>query len=170
DRVGADELDLDAVGKDAKMPWQTDGRRWHTVDRVAAKGVPCRWEGAILDWLERQIHKLGKFGETNWNHRTQVEIAAPTKSHGWFLHASTGLEWLVWLTFRVGRNTFKEAELVRSLGIKPLNETPGLEVYGNEERVRVGNLKGPWQAILIAAHRLGEIDTPAFRKFLDKAV
>jgi excinuclease ABC subunit A len=36
--------------------------------------------------------------------------------------------------------------------------------------VRVGNLKGPWQKVTIIAHSLQEIDTPAFRKFLDQAV
>ncbi len=166
----AGDVDLDAVGKDAKMPWETDGRRWHTVDRVTTKGVPARWDGEILNWVDERIHALGDFGETNWNSRTQVEIAAPTKSRGWFLHASTGSEWLLGLTFRVGRNTFKEADLVRRLGIKPLNDTPGLEVYGNYERVRAGNVKGPWQAVLILAHRLSEIDTPAFRSFLEQAV
>src|SRR5262249_18587128 len=29
------DVDLDEVGKDAAMPWETDGRRWHTHDRVS---------------------------------------------------------------------------------------------------------------------------------------
>jgi excinuclease ABC subunit A len=152
------------------MPWETDGRRWHMVDRVTTKGAPCRWEGNILTWLDERIHALADFGETNWNHRTQVEIAAPTKSHGWFWHGSTGYEWLLGLAFHVGKNTFKEADLIRRLGIKPLNETPGLEVYGNEERIRIYNMKGPWQVVLIYVHRLSEIDTPAFHEFLKQAV
>jgi excinuclease ABC subunit A len=166
----AGDLDLEAVGRHAKMPWEVDGRRWHTVERVSAKGAPARWEGHLLDWLDERIHALGQFGETDWSHRTQVEIAAPTKSHGWFFHASTGHEWLVYLTFRVGRNAFKQADLARALVIPTLNDTPGLEIYGDEERVRVGNFKGPWQAVSIAAHRLSEIDTPAFRDFLARAV
>lgn len=166
----AGDVDLDAVGKDAKMPWEADGRRWHIADRVTTKGAAARWDGEILSWLDESIHALGDFGDTQWNHRTQVEIAAPTKSRGWFLHASTGSEWLLGLTFRVGRNTFKETDLVRRLGIKPLNDTPDLEVYGNYERVRASNVKGPWQAVLILAHKIAEIDTPAFREFLRQAV
>ena len=46
------------------MPWETDGRRWHTVDRITTDGKPCRWEGAILDWIDEQIQPLGTFGET----------------------------------------------------------------------------------------------------------
>jgi excinuclease ABC subunit A len=83
----------------------------------------------------------------------------------------TGMEWLVRLVFRVGKNTFKAADLVQRLGIRPLNDTPGLEVYGQEERVRVKNLKrGPWQQVTVLVHRLSEIDTPAFRRFLEEVV
>jgi excinuclease ABC subunit A len=164
------DVDLEKVGADAQMPWQTDGRRWHAADRVTSKGAPCRWEGKILEWIDQRVQEAGAFSETNWNHRTVIEIAAPQKSLAWFLHAMTGHEWLLRLVFRVGKNTFKQEELVERLGIRPLNETPGLEVYGNEDRVRVDNLKGPWQAVTILVHWLREIDTPAFRTFLKQAV
>ncbi len=165
----AGDVDLEAVGAGAKMPWEVDGHRWHTAERVSHQGKPCRWEGAILDWVEKEVHARGSFSPTNWNHRSVIEIAAKSKSQGWFLHAMTGEEWLVRLVFRVGKNTFKQGELVQKLGIKPLNETPGLEVYSNEQRVWVTNHKGPWQSVTVQAHRLSEIDTPAFRAFLDKA-
>jgi excinuclease ABC subunit A len=164
------DIDLDQVGRDAKLPWETDGRRWHTLERVTGKGEPCRWEGDILTWLDERIHAAGSFSDTNWNHRTIVEIAAPNRSQGWFLHAMTGHEWLLRLVFRVGRNAFKQEQLVNRLGILPLNETPGLQVYGDEDRVQVSNLKGPWQQVSVVVHRLGEIDTPAFCKFLAEAV
>ncbi len=164
------DLKLEEVGKDAAMPWETDGKRWHTVDRVSHDGKPCLWEGAILTWLDERIHELGAFSETDWGQRSIVEIAAPIKSHGWFLHAMTGEEKAVRLVFRVGRNTFKSADLVERLGIKPLSEIPGLQVYSNNERVWVTNHKGPWQSVTVQALHLSEIDTPAFREFLKKAV
>jgi excinuclease ABC subunit A len=164
------DLALEAVGKDAQMPWEADGRRWHTRDRITSEGKTCRWEGQILDWIDEQVHTFGSFSPTNWNHRSVIEIAALQKSQGWFLHAMTGQEWLVRLVFRVGRNAFKEAELVRKLAIPPLNETPGLQIYGDEERVWVTRHKGPWQSITVLAHRLSEINTPAFREFLTQAV
>ena len=50
------DIDLKQVGRDSKMPWQTDGRRWHTVDHVAHNGKPPRWEAAalekVVDWIE----------------------------------------------------------------------------------------------------------------------
>jgi excinuclease ABC subunit A len=45
----AGDVSLSDVGRDAKMPWQVDGRKWHLVDRVAHNGNPCRWEGAALE-------------------------------------------------------------------------------------------------------------------------
>jgi len=164
------DVELEAVGRDARMPWETDGRRWHTVERVTQKGKPCRWEGHVLDWIDERIHELGELGDTNWNSRTIVEIPAPVKSQGWFFHAHTGLERYVRLVFRVGRNTFKEAELTQRLGIRPLNETKGLDVYGDEPRVHVADRKGPWQEVAILGNRLSEIDTRAFRQFLQEAV
>jgi excinuclease ABC subunit A len=164
-----DDLELEAVGKDAAMPWQTDGRRWHTVERVSYEGKPCRWEGAILDWIDERVHALGDFADTDWGQRNIVEIPAPVRTQGWFLHAMTGMEWLVRLVFRVEKNKFKGPELVRRLGIRPLNETPGLEVYGSEDRVWVTSHKGPWQSVTVLAHRLSEVDTPAFREFLAEA-
>jgi len=42
------DLSLAEVGRDAKMPWEVDGRKWHLEDRLAHSGNPCRWEGAAL--------------------------------------------------------------------------------------------------------------------------
>src|SRR5205085_2182012 len=62
------DLEVEQVGQDASMPWQSDGRRWHTHDRVTNKGTPCRWEGEILNWTDDRVHALGSFSPTNWNH------------------------------------------------------------------------------------------------------
>jgi excinuclease ABC subunit A len=169
DKAQAGDIALEAVGQDARMPWEIDGRRWHTLERVSHKGGPCRWEGAILGWVEERIHELGSFSDTDWNNRTVVEIAAATKSQGWFFHAHTGLERMTRLVFRVGKNTFKQGELLQQLGLRPLNEIAGLDVYGDEARVHVANRKGPWQEVAILAFRLSEIDTAAFKEFLVKA-
>ena len=166
----AGDVDLDAVGQDARMPWEADGQRWHTAERITLDGKACRWEGDILPWLDEQIHRLGAFAPTNWNQRTVVEINAQPKSLGWFLHAMTGQEWLLRLTFQVAKNSFKESALEDRLGIPALNDTPGLEIYGSGGRVSVSNRKGPWQMVSIQVHRRSEIDTPQFREFLKEAV
>jgi excinuclease ABC subunit A len=164
------DVPLEKVGKDAAMPWQTDGKTWHTRDRISGDGKPCRWEGEVLDWIDRQIHESGDFSDTNWKHPSTVEISGKTKSLGWFFHAHTSMEWLVRLIFRVGKNTFKQEDLNGKLGLPTLNDTPGIEVYSNEPRVHVANRKGPWQEVWMLIHRLSEIDTPAFHDFLKRAV
>ena len=165
-----DDVPLEAVGRDAALPWQTDGRRWHTVERITTDGKVCRWEGAVLDWIDERVHEVGTFGATDWSERTVVEIPGVKKSDGWFLHAMTSMEWLVRLVFRVAKNEFKDAELDRRLGIPPLNETPGVQVYSDEPRVWTTNhKKAAWQSVTILVHRLDEIDTPAFRSFLREA-
>lgn len=170
DRPRADDVSLEEVGRDAQMPWERDGRRWHTVERLTSEGSACRWEGLMLDWLDEHLHVLGEFGETIWNNRSMVEIPAVVKSQGWFLHAMTSQEWLLRLVFRVARNRFKEGDMVRRLGIRPLNETEGVQAYGDQERVWVTNHKGPWQSVTVQAHRFSELDTTAFRAFLSEAV
>src|SRR5262249_3615557 len=118
-RVG--DVALEKVGKDSAMPWQTDGKTWHTVNRISGDGKPCRWEGEVLSWIDDKIHALGDFADTNWKHQSTVEIAATTKSLGWFFHAHTNMEWLVRLIFRVGKNAFKGPDLNRKLGLPTLN-------------------------------------------------
>jgi excinuclease ABC subunit A len=164
-----DDVELETVGADAAMPWETDGHRWHTADRVTSDGKPVRWDGAILDWIDERVHELGDFAETNWKHRSVIEITGRDKSLGWFLHAMTGEEKLLRLVFRVGRNSYTNSGLVERLGIRPLDELEGIDIYGHEERVWVTNHKGPWQSVTLKVFRLSEVDTPAFRKFLTEA-
>ena len=91
-----------------------------------------------------------------------VEISAERKSDGWFFHAITGEEWLAKLKFRVARRTFQREDLVKQLGMTPLNEMHDLPVYGTDRRVKCRNLRGPWQEIELRVHRLDEIDHPHF--------
>ena len=103
--------------RDARMPWEADGRRWHTVARVGRTGNPCRWDGRILaDVVDRIEQHSDLFSPTDWNSRSVVEIRAAKKSDGWFFHAITGEEWLLKMKFRTARNTFQRDELVATAG------------------------------------------------------
>jgi excinuclease ABC subunit A len=165
-----DELDINEVGGAAKMPWQENGREWHTRDRVGRNGEPCRWDGCIIERIVDRIQELGDFSETDWSERSVVEICAARKSDGWFFHAITGETWLLKLKFRVYRGTFKRDELQQRIQLKTLNELAELPIYGNEPRVKVKTLRGPWQEVEIRVHTLEEIDTPEFWSFLEEAV
>ncbi|MFO0849143.1 MAG: excinuclease ABC subunit UvrA [Gemmataceae bacterium] len=164
-----DDIDISQVGKHEKLPWEIDGQRWHTHDRVTTKGHTPKWEGEALAYAVEQTEALGGFSPTNWKHRSVVEVAAETKSQGWFLHALTGHEGYLWLCFRVARNAFKVADLEARLGLKPLSEFPGLEQYSRDKRISVMQDRGPWQNITVTVVKKAEIDTPAFRAFLKQA-
>ena len=125
------DRDITEVGGDARMPWQTDGRRWHTIDRVGRTGNPCRWDGRILAEVVERIEEAEEsgtgslcrngpqsasqkanlsrfplFAETDWSDRGVVEIRAARKADGWFFHAITGEEWLLKMKFRTaGRHS-----------------------------------------------------------------
>ncbi len=166
----AGDLEIAEVGKQTKMPWEADGRRWHTVDRVGRNGEPCRWDGRILEQIVDRIYELGQFSPPNWNDRSVVEIAAEKKTDGWFLHAITGEQWILKLKFRVAKSTFGRESLIAKLGMKPLNEMHELPVYGTDARVKVKTLRGPWQEIELRVHSLEEIDHKHFWNFLEQAV
>ena len=164
------DIDIDDVGKDAKMPWEVNGRKWHCQDRVGRKGEPCRWEGKILETVIDKIQDSGAFAATNWDARTIVEICGPKKSNGWFFHAITGEAWLLKMKFRVSRGTFRREQLLQEIQLKTLNELDDVPIYGNDSRVKCKAIRGPWQEVEIRAYNFEEIDTPSFWQFLEKAI
>ena len=165
------DINIADVGKGVKAPWQVDGRRWHTRDRVSRTGEPCHWDGRILSKVVDRIQATGQFAETNWSKRTVVEITSPHAAHtGWFFHAMTGDPWLLGLKFRVQCKDFQREKLARQLDLKPLNEMPELPIYGSEPRVRFRQLSGPWKEIHLLVHHWKEVDRPAFWNFLSEAV
>ena len=71
-------------------------------------------------------------------------------------------------TYTTGRNSFKFADLCRRLGIPSINETTGIGRLGADApRIQVANCRGPWQEVAILGYKLSELQTPAFRQFLD---
>ena len=162
-------LEIADVGKEHKLPWEEDGPRWHIHDRVTTTGKPIRWEGAALAFAIDEVRKQGTFSETDWNNRSVIEIAAAKKSDGWFLHAITGHEAYLKLVFRVPGRAFKQDILAGQMGLKPLSDTPGLEGFSRDsQRVEIVNAPG-LQQVVVTVYTKAEIDTAAFRAFLQKA-
>ena len=169
DRWKKGDMDIEDVGATAKMPWESDGRRWHTEDRVGRAGEPVNWDGEILAKVVDTIQQHDGFADTIWDQRTVVEINGMKKSQGWFFHAITGDAWFLKMKFRVRPRTFKREDLVDQIPLLRPNDMEDVPVYGNSPRVKLTNTKASWQEIEIRAHTLEEIDTPGFWKFLDDA-
>ena len=164
------DLDIEDVGKDIAMPWERNGRAWHTSECVDRNGSPVKWDGRIVDQVVDKIQDLGDFADTNWNSRNVVEITGQKKSLGWFFHALTGESWMLKMKFRVRRNTFKKEELQTRIPLMTLNQLDDIPLYGNDSRVKCKNLAGPWQEVEIRAHSLEELNRTEFWAFVEDAV
>jgi len=163
------DVSIEQLGKSAKLPWEMDGRRWHIHDRIAHTGQPCRWEGQALNYVVNLLEANEELAPVNWNDRATVEIRAD-KGLGWFLHARSGAEWLLSLCFRVKKGEFTTEDLDDRLGLIPLDDMEEIPVYGREPRVKARDLKTAWQEVTLKVWKKDEIDTPAFRKFLNQAL
>jgi excinuclease ABC subunit A len=169
--LAAEKAGFGDVGKDTKMPWQVDGRKWHLEQRTSRDGSATRWEPEALEHVLELIEKAGRgaFAPVNWNNRASVEVTAPG-ADVWFLHALTGGEWLLELYFRTPPGTFKWLALEEQIGLKTLDERDDLQTYGDWARVDVRPRRSEYDAVVIYPHDKAEIDTSGFRKFIRDAV
>ncbi|MBN1488284.1 MAG: excinuclease ABC subunit UvrA, partial [Phycisphaerae bacterium] len=165
-------LKLADLGDEAAVPWERDGRAWHTRDRVGRRGEKIRWEGAALLWLVDEIHKAGRrgFAETDWANRSTVEIRSPNKHVPWFFHGLTGGAWLLDVTLRVPPGTFRTSELVNTLKLKKLDEREDLPIYGQKQRVRIHRPNRQWDLVRMQIHDKKELATPGAREIIRTAV
>jgi excinuclease ABC subunit A len=166
----AKDVNLDDVG-DARMPWEIDGRKWHTRDRVGHRGERVRWEGTALDWLIDEIEKLGKgkLSPTDYNHRSRIEMKLPGSQTPWFVHFRTGGTWLLDATFRVPTRAFSAPEVRRLVPLKKLDDCEDLPIYGREPRVNVRSSGRLTEDIRILVNNKKEIATPECREFIKRA-
>ena len=170
DRWKKGDLDIEDVGANAKMPWEADGRQWHTQDRVGKLGETVNWSGEVLSKVVDYIQQSEGFNETNWNDRAVVEIVGSKKKQGWFFHTLTGDPWFLKMKFRVRPKTFNREELVQQIPLLRPNDLEDIPVYGNTPRVKLTNSKASWQEIEIRVNNMDEIDIPGFWEFLDDAI
>ena len=166
----AGDLDPSKIGAEARMPWEVDGRKWHTVDGLANNGKPRRWSGEMLARVIDQLEASEDFAPTNWADRSTIEVTGKVKTNGWFLHAHTGDEWLLSLKFRVGRKTFSEETLSQELGLKDVNDLDEIPVYNRQPRVRIRPAtNGPFEDVTVVLLKPSDMETPAFETFFATA-
>ncbi len=157
-------------GPAAMLPWQVDGRKWHTVDHVGRDGKSVKWDPDVLIWWVETIEKLGPFAPTDWNDRACVEIKAPGTKTQWFMHALTGGRWNLEITIRVPAGTFRGRRLADELGVKTLDERADLPVYGQWLRASVRESCGDYEHVRVYLHDFKDVNKTAMRPFLKGAV
>jgi excinuclease ABC subunit A len=157
--------------KEPKAPWELDGRKWHTRDRVAGNGRPARWDGRILESVVDRIEAIGHggFAPTEWSQRGVVRIKAAdeTRVAFPFFHATTSAEWVVTLRFFVPKPTFRAGAVEKLLALVPFHQVEP-PVLSDLPRLRINDL-GPFQEITIDGHGLADFETDGFDIFLKKA-
>ena len=161
----AKPLDL---GSDVRMPWESDGRAWHTVDHVDHRGAPTQWEPALLTWLVETVESIGRFAPADWNHRTRIEIKCPGDVP-WFVHVLTGGRDLLELAMRVPEGTFDESELNVRLRIKELDDRPDLPIYGQWNRVRLRTPGAGWQEVRLYLRDFKDVNKRVFHSLINDA-
>ena len=170
DRWKRGDIDIEDVGATAQMPWESDGRRWHTQDRVGRAGEQVKWDGRILSEVVDRIEQHENFADTDWSQRGSVDISSGKKSEGWFFHAVTGDAWFVRLKFRVRPRAFKREALIDQIPLLSANDLEDVPVYGNAPRVKVVNSQGAWQEVELKVYSFDEINHDGFWKFVDDAI
>ncbi|MBP5621509.1 MAG: excinuclease ABC subunit A, partial [Thermoguttaceae bacterium] len=162
------EVNDDSSQDISEQPWEIDGRRWHTEFRTTRSGVPCKWEGRVLNAIVEKLEEKTLFAETDWQNRTSVEIRLEDRPNVWFMRAITNEEWLLRLKLRTAKNTFEKGSLARKLALKPLKDVEEIPLYGTLPRVKV-EVVGAWQEIELKVFSFSEIDRPEFWDFLELA-
>lgn len=168
-RKKSGDLSVDQLGKSAQLPWEVDGQKWHTQECLSHDGSRCRWDGQALQFVIDLLAEDQRLKPVNWGDRSTVEVKSQG-GMGWLLHARTGHEWILVFCFRVRKGTFDQKQLAADLNLTPIDDIEEIEYYNQSPRVKVRNLKTPWQEVTIKVWKKAEIDTPVFRRVLAAAV
>jgi len=166
-RKRAGDIEIAQLGKEARMPWEVDGRTWHLRDRVSHTGQPIRWSSQAL---QQVLERLERVPGLRLDFGTRSVIEARGKSTAWKFHALTGDEWILTLKFRVAGRPFREDRLDRSLGLQSFDDLDELPIYNRIPRIRIKQVAPGFQEVAIAVHATSDVDSPAFREFLEQVV
>ena len=156
------------LGKDVKMPWERNGKAWHTVDHVDHQGVPVEWDPRLPVWLVNTVESLGSFAPTDWKHRSRIEVKAPG-DQPWFCHLLTGGKDLLEVAIRTQQGTFHPRALRSRLRLKTLDERPDLPIYGQWNRIRLRTSHLGWQDVRLFVRDFHDVNRTAYRSFLKEA-
>ncbi len=151
-----------------RMPWERDGRAWHTVDHLDSKGEPVKWDAEVLTWFVDTATSVGEFAPPDWNHRTRIELKAKGAKM-WFCHILTGAKDLLDVAIRVPENTFDPERLRQRLSIKTLDERKDLPIYGQWDRVRHRTLTDGWEELRLHLRDFKDLTKAKGRALLKEA-
>ncbi|RME40005.1 MAG: excinuclease ABC subunit UvrA [Planctomycetota bacterium] len=168
ERFPKEEAEPIVLDGEARMPWERDGRGWHTKNPVDREGRPVAWDPALLTWIVETIESGDGRLRVHWNHPSRVEITAMT-GKWWFCHILTRGRELLDLAVRVPAGVLRLTRVRAELAIPTLDERTDLPVYGQEDRVRMRSLRDGWEEYRLHLRDFKDVRRPALRRFLRQA-
>jgi len=165
DRRGTGPAAVVVDAGQAKPPWEVDGEKWHTQDRVSEQGESPAWHDDTLIEFARQAARLPGAAEPDWSNRTRVEFGAQGRED-WFARVRTDRKWYLELIFHTEKGAFDEEDLAEALTLPPWDEIEGLPFYGKGSRVRILTHAQHHDRITIQAHFKKDVTSAGFKDFL----
>ena len=171
----AQDIRLEAKDSTTRMPWESDGRRWHLTSQLDRQGKPTRWDPSVLEWVVDTIEKLGKAHSdgllpADWNNPARVEIKGVGSKNRWLLHALTRGSALIDVSLRVPSKKYAPGALARRLQLGTLDDRDDLEIYGSDARVQIRRVDDFWDNVRILLHDNKDLKKRLFRPFLREVV
>ncbi|MFQ6132512.1 MAG: excinuclease ABC subunit UvrA [Armatimonadota bacterium] len=156
-----------ALGKGRRQPWELDGRKWHTEERLRRSRGRQVWQGEALGLLVDLICDTDQLAEAQWDARDRVVVHhAGARQPFCTIKTSPRLAFRAELLVEAGK--FDEEQLRKRLKLKPWKETPGCE-RGRGPRLSLARGR-TFDRVGLAVNRREEIDTKNFRTFLQVAL
>ena len=151
----------------ARAPWEVDGRKWHTRDRVAGNGRPARWDGRILESIVNRIEAMGgrrirpdrvvpaRRGADQEQRRDEDRASRsstrPPRRSGWSRSGSSSR-----------RAPSAAGAVEKLLALVPFHQVEP-PVLSDLPRLRINDL-GPFQEITIVGHGLRRLRDRRLRR------
>jgi excinuclease ABC subunit A len=152
----------------AQTPWELDGEKWHTRERVNEQGESPAWHDEALMRFAALWRSLPRAPEPDWSDRNTVTLKFPGTTHP-FGVVDTSRRWSLDIKLNVPKGLFDEDDLEEELDLAPWDQVEGLRYHGRGRRVRLYTGARDHDRIHIQAHFERDVTSEGFERFLKRA-
>lgn len=151
-----------------RMPWQTDGRKWHLQDRLTREGGKTLWDPKVLEVIVDQVLADSAF-EVKWDDRDEFRLAVKGKRMPFIVARSTEPRYAL-LHLRAPKRKFTMEEIRRRLAWPPFNKLQGYPVYSSWERIWSRSGGATFDEFHFAPAVMEDVQSPEMRNLLQEAM
>ena len=165
--LGLRGAEVEALKRGRREPWDEDGRKWHTQDRLRQPQRRQHWQGEALGFLVDLICELDRSARVLWGSRDEVRVTH-AGARDVFCTIRTDPQFAFHACLLLERGKFDQDQLRRRLGLPPWDQVPGCEA-ARGKRLRLEG-DSPFDRLRLAVNNRREVDTRNFRTFLQVAL